>query len=105
MAKQAPVDKRFLTGGSIPLLAMAQSPLSSTPFHRGGLFSHIMMYVRCPAKGDPRSHFDKIQDRVGRHLEFGFLTISQLQMNIFASNLVCRLVAIQGLLWQNIYNF
>ena len=40
--------------------------------------------------------FRKIQD------EFGFLTICQLQKNIFASNLACKLIlAIQGLLWSN----
>ena len=48
----------------------------------------------------------KIQDGSGRHLEFDFSVISRLQVDIFASNLVCRLILdMQRLLCPNISHF
>jgi len=47
--------------------------------------------------------FDKIQDGIGRYLEFEFLGISRVVNGIFASNLVCgQILAIQKLLLLNI---
>ena len=50
---------------SIPLLAMAQFPLASTQFRRGGLFSVIGVHVsRCPNKEVPGSRPSNVTIRI-----------------------------------------